>query len=64
VDLYRKTRQLERLNAELEERVLERSATLRRLNERLEQRIEERTRERERALAQLYERKKWIPSAN
>jgi signal transduction histidine kinase len=58
VDLYRKTRQLERLNAELEERVLERSATLRRLNERLEQRIEERTRERERALAQLYEAKK------
>jgi signal transduction histidine kinase len=58
VDLYRKTRQLERLNAELEQRVLERSATLRRLNERLEQRIEERTRERERALAQLYEAQK------
>jgi signal transduction histidine kinase len=58
VDLYRKTRQLEQLNAELEQRVLERSATLRRLNERLEQRIEERTRERERALAQLYEAQK------
>jgi len=58
VDLYRKSRQLEQLNAELEQRVLERSATLRRLNERLEQRIEERTRERERALAQLYEAQK------
>jgi len=55
VDLYRKTRQLERLNAELEQRVLERSAALRGLNERLEQRIEERTREREKAVAQLFE---------
>jgi len=55
VDLYRKTRQLERLNAELEQRVLERSATLRRLNGQLERRIEERTRERENALAQLFE---------
>ncbi len=58
VDLYRKTRQLEHLNAELEQRVLERSATLRRLNDQLERRIEERTRERERALAQLYEAQK------
>jgi signal transduction histidine kinase len=58
VDLHRKTRQLERLNAELEERVLERSAALRRLNEQLERRIEERTREREKALAQLYESQK------
>ena len=58
VDLYRKTRQLERLNAELEQRVLERSASLRRLNEQLERRVEERTREREKALAQLLEAQK------
>jgi signal transduction histidine kinase len=58
VDLHRKTRHLERLNAGLEERVLERSAALRRLNEQLEQRIEERTREREKALAQLFESQK------
>ena len=55
VELYRKTRQLERLNAELEQRVLERSASLRRSNEQLERRVEERTREREKALAQLLE---------
>ena len=58
IDLYRKTRQLERFNAELEERVLERTAALRRFNEELEQRIEERTREREIALAQLFEAQK------
>jgi signal transduction histidine kinase len=58
VDLHRKTRELERLNAELEERVLERSAALRRLNDQLERRIEERTRQREKALAQLYESQK------
>jgi signal transduction histidine kinase len=58
VDLYRKTRQLERFNAELEQRVLERTAELRRFNEELEQRIEERTREREIALAQLFEAQK------
>jgi signal transduction histidine kinase len=58
VDLYRKTRQLERFNAELEQRVLERTAALRRFNEELEQRIEERTREREMALAQLFEAQK------
>ena len=58
VDLYRKTRQLERFNAELEARVLERTAELRRFNEELEQRIEERTRERETALAQLFEAQK------
>src|SRR5271156_3551314 len=40
VDLYRKTRQLERFNAELEQRVAERTAELRRFNEELEQRIE------------------------
>jgi signal transduction histidine kinase/CheY-like chemotaxis protein len=58
VDLYRKTRQLERFNAALEERVLERTAELRRFNEELEQRIEERTHERETALAQLFEAQK------
>lgn len=58
VDLYRKTRQLERFNAELERRVSERTAELQRLNEQLEQRIEERTREREAALAQLFESQK------
>jgi response regulator RpfG family c-di-GMP phosphodiesterase len=39
VDLYRKTRQFERLNTELEQQVAERTAALRRLNEQLEQRI-------------------------
>jgi signal transduction histidine kinase len=58
VDLYRKTRQLERFNAELEQRVAERTAELRRFNEELEQRIDERTRERETALAQLFEAQK------
>ena len=58
VDLYRKTRQLERFNAELEQRVAERTAALQRFNEELEQRIEERTRERETALAQLFEAQK------
>jgi signal transduction histidine kinase len=58
VDLYRKTRQLEKFNAELESRVLERTAELRRFNEELEQRIEERTHERETALAQLFEAQK------
>jgi signal transduction histidine kinase len=53
------------LNAELEERVKERtaeleasSAELRQLNEELEQRIDQRTREREDALAQLFEAQK------
>ena len=58
VDLYRKTRQLERFNAELEQRVAERTAELRSFNEELELRIEERTREREIALAQLFEAQK------
>jgi signal transduction histidine kinase/ActR/RegA family two-component response regulator len=58
VDLYRKTRQLERFNAELEQRVSERTSALRTLNEELEQRIEERTRERGIALAQLFEAQK------
>jgi signal transduction histidine kinase/ActR/RegA family two-component response regulator len=58
VDLYRKTRQLERFNAELELRVAERTAELQRFNEQLELRIEERTRERETAMAQLFEAQK------
>jgi signal transduction histidine kinase len=64
-ELYRKTRELERLNTELEQRVAERTAELQAssaqliaLNEQLEQRIEERTREREEALAQLFETQK------
>jgi len=58
VDLYRKTRQLERFNTELEQRVAERTSELQRFNEQLEQRIKERTRERETALAQLFEAQK------
>ncbi len=58
VDLHRKTRSLERLNAELEQRVLERSSALRRFSEQLERRIEERTRQREKALEQLFEAEK------
>jgi len=58
VDLYRKTRQLERFNAELEQRVAERTSELQHFNEQLEQRIKERTRERETALAQLFEAQK------
>ncbi|WP_457584656.1 response regulator [Ensifer canadensis] len=64
-DLYRKTRELERLNADLENRVRERTAELesssnqlRQLNEELEQRINQRTLEREAALAQLFEAQK------
>lgn len=55
VDLYSKTRQLTRLNSELERRVAERTAELRRCNEQLEERIEERIREREMLVAQLVE---------
>ena len=58
LELYRKTRQLERFNAELEQRVLERTAELQRFNEELEIRIEQRTHERESALAQLFEAQK------
>jgi signal transduction histidine kinase/ActR/RegA family two-component response regulator len=58
LDLYRKTRQLERFNAELEKRVAERTFELQRFNEQLELRIKERTRERETALAQLFEAQK------
>lgn len=64
-ELYRKRRELERLNNELEDRVRQRtaeleasSAELRQLNEELEHRIEQRTREREEALAQLFEARK------
>jgi len=57
-ELYRKTRELERLNAELERRVAERTAALAEANAKLEQRVEERTREREAALAQVHEMQK------
>lgn len=64
-DLFRKTRELERLNADLEARVRERTAALEassaqlvQLNEDLEHRISQRTREREEALAQLFEAQK------
>ena len=57
-DLYRKTRQLEILNAELEHRVEERTAELAQTNADLERRVEERTREREEALAQVHEMQK------
>ena len=57
-ELYRKTRQLEQLNAELERRVAERTAELAQANAELEQRVEERTREREAALAQVHEMQK------
>ncbi|HET7593960.1 MAG TPA: response regulator [Stellaceae bacterium] len=64
-ELYRKTQQLERLNAELEQRVEERTAELarangelERANAELERRVEERTREREMALAQVHEMQK------
>jgi signal transduction histidine kinase len=57
-ELYRKTRQLELLNAELETRVAERTAELAQTNAELEQRVEELTREREAALAQVHEMQK------
>ena len=58
VELYRKTRQLEKLNAELEQRVAERTAELERTNAELERRVDERTRERETALAQVHQMQK------
>ncbi|MDP9066109.1 MAG: response regulator [Pseudomonadota bacterium] len=58
VELYRKTRQLERFNTVLEQRVAERTVELKRFNEELEKRIEDRTREREIAIAQLFEAQK------
>jgi signal transduction histidine kinase/ActR/RegA family two-component response regulator len=57
-DLYRKTRQLELLNAELEQRVQERTAEIAQANAELERRVEERTQEREAALAQVHEMQK------
>jgi len=57
-DLYRKTRQLETLNVELERRVAERTAELAAANAELETRVEARTREREEALAQVAEMQK------
>jgi signal transduction histidine kinase len=57
-ELYRKTRELELLNSELERRVAERTAQIGLANAQLEQRVEERTREREEALAQLHEMQK------
>ena len=57
-ELYRKTRQLKRLNAELERRVVGRTAELAQANAELERRVEERTREREMALAQVHEMQK------
>ena len=64
-ELHRKTRELERINENLEARVNERTAALEAswrqlhtLNRELEQRIDERTRERELALAQLFEAQK------
>jgi signal transduction histidine kinase/ActR/RegA family two-component response regulator len=57
-DLYRKTRELHALNAELERRVEQRTAELARTNAELEQRVEERTAEREAALAQVHEMQK------
>jgi signal transduction histidine kinase len=57
-DLFRKTRQLEQLNAELERRVEERTAELAQANTELERRVEQRTREREAALAQVHEMQK------
>ena len=57
-DLYRKSRQLEMLNAELERRVEERTTELAQANAELELRVEERTREREAALAQVHEMQK------
>ncbi|MDE1968971.1 MAG: response regulator, partial [Alphaproteobacteria bacterium] len=58
VELYRKTRQLEKLNAELERRVAERTAELEQTNTELERRVDERTHEREMALAQVHQMQK------
>ncbi|HUD62687.1 MAG TPA: response regulator [Acetobacteraceae bacterium] len=57
-DLYRKTRQLEQLNRELERRVAERTAELAQTNAELERRVDQRTLEREVALAQVHEMQK------
>src|SRR5262249_40232051 len=57
-ELYRKTKQLETLNAELERRVAERTAELELANAELERRVEARTAEREAELAQVHEMRK------
>jgi len=57
-ELYRKTKQLRELNADLEHRVAERTIELAQTNAELEQRVEERTREREAAIAQVHEMQK------
>jgi signal transduction histidine kinase len=57
-DLFRKNKQLEGLNAELERRVRERTAELALANAELEQRVEARTRESEAALARVHEMQK------
>jgi signal transduction histidine kinase len=57
-ELYRKTRQLERLNAELEQRVEERTAQLAEANAELERRVEERTRELDAANQRLHQSQK------
>jgi signal transduction histidine kinase len=57
-DLFRKSRQLESLNAELERRVEARTAELAAANADLERRVEARTREREEALAQVAQMQK------
>ncbi|HTI88873.1 MAG TPA: response regulator [Alphaproteobacteria bacterium] len=58
IELYRKSRQLEALNGQLEQRVAERTAELERINAELERRVEERTQEREAAMAQIHEMQK------
>jgi len=57
-ELYRKTRQLERLNVELEHRVEERTAQLAEANAELERRVEERTRELDAANQRLHQSQK------
>jgi signal transduction histidine kinase/ActR/RegA family two-component response regulator len=57
-ELFRKTRQLERLNAELERRVEERTAQLAQANTELERRVEERTRELDAANQRLHQSQK------
>jgi signal transduction histidine kinase len=58
IELYRKSRQLEALNGQLEQRVAERTSELEKINADLERRVEERTQEREAAMAQIHEMQK------
>jgi signal transduction histidine kinase len=58
-DLFRRTRQLELLNAQLERRVDERTAELTRANAELKRQVEERTHERETARAQVEQLQKF-----